>query len=65
MVKKCDKTISMAESFGWKQGHGGKRDGAGRKKSAIRTITLRVPEELVPDVRKMIEHYRSQHEHTS
>lgn len=60
--KKTDKEdqISFVDEFGWKLGHGGKRSGSGRPKSAIETKVIRVPVELVPQVKKLIEEYKKE-----
>ncbi|AZS26235.1 hypothetical protein DYL72_15910 [Vibrio anguillarum] len=58
MAKKCIQTIDMADIFNWKLGHGGKREGSGRKKSEGSEV-IRVPSQLVPQVKKMIEEYKN------
>lgn len=50
--------ISMADTFDWKLGHGGKRKGAGRNKANIPTSPIRVPVALIPKVKIMIEEYK-------
>ena len=65
MAKKCNKTIEMADAFGWKMGHGGKREGAGRKKTAIETKTIRVPVALIPQVQQLITDYKARVNHDS
>jgi hypothetical protein len=49
----------MLDSEAWKQGHGGKRAGSGRPKSKTVTKVMRVPEELVEQVQKMIDGYKN------
>jgi len=49
----------MPDSEAWKLGHGGKRVGSGRKKSAVETKVIRVPMELVSEVESMIEIYKN------
>jgi|TARA_R110002124_G_scaffold279593_1_gene452239 hypothetical protein len=46
-------------SEAWKLGHGGKRAGSGRKKSAVETKVIRVPMEVVSEVESMIEIYKN------
>lgn len=60
--KKTDKLdqISFIEEFGWKQGHGGKRAGSGRPKGSIETKVMRVPVELVPHVKRLIDDYKKE-----
>lgn len=56
------KQLSLDEipgSEAWKLGHGGKRAGSGRKKSAVETKVIRVPMDLVSEVESMIEIYKT------
>lgn len=63
MTKKAKKTdkldqLSMVDEYGWKHGHGGKRNGAGRPKGKAMTKVMRVPEELVKQVQKIIDDHK-------
>jgi hypothetical protein len=60
-IKKTDKLdqMSFVDEHDWKLGHGGKRNGAGRPKNKAETKVMRVPEELVEQVQKMIDDYKN------
>ncbi|MFA0050456.1 hypothetical protein BCT97_018415 [Vibrio breoganii] len=62
MVKKTKKLdqLDMADCFGWKQSHGGKRDGAGRPKGKTQTQVMRVPVELVDEVKELINKHKQE-----
>ena len=64
MVKKTKKLdqLDMTDCFGWKQSHGGKRDGAGRPKSKTQT-QMRVPVELVDEVKELINKHKQEVRH--
>jgi hypothetical protein len=59
-IKKTDKVdqMSFVDEHDWRLGHGGKRSGAGRPKSKTLTKVMRVPEELVEQVQKMIDSHK-------
>lgn len=56
--KNHEDQMSFIEEFDWKQSHGGKRAGAGRKASAVKTQVMRVPEPLVASFKAQIEEFR-------
>ncbi|HCE1977275.1 TPA: hypothetical protein NGS68_000541 [Vibrio parahaemolyticus] len=56
--RKHEEQMRFVDEFSWKQSHGGKRDGAGRKATGIKTKVLRVPEALVPTFKEQIEEYK-------
>jgi hypothetical protein len=60
--KKTDKDdqMNMCDEFGWKLAHGGKRAGSGRPKGAIETKVLRVPVDLLPQVKQLIDDYKKE-----
>ena len=45
--------ISIVDTLKLPLGHGGKRSGAGRKKGEP-SVTMRIPESLVPTIREII-----------
>ena len=60
--KKTDKLdqISFIDEFDWKHAHGGKRTGSGRPKGSVETKVIRVPVELVLQVKKLIDDYKKE-----
>ena len=48
----------MVDEYGWQHSHGGKRNGAGRPKGKAMTKVMRVPEELVKQVQKIIDDHK-------
>ncbi|RYU56045.1 hypothetical protein ERW51_16510 [Aliivibrio finisterrensis] len=56
--KNTEEQMSFLDEFNWKQGHGGKRTGAGRKPLGIKTKVMRVPEPLVASFEQQIEEYK-------
>ena len=60
--KKTDKLdqISFIDEFDWKHAHGGKRTGSGRPKGSVENKVIRVPVELVLQVKKLIDDYKKE-----
>jgi len=56
-IDKLDQ-MSFVGEHDWRLGHGGKRSGAGRPKSKTLTKVMRVAEELVEQVQKMIDSHK-------
>ncbi|PLC59304.1 hypothetical protein CIK00_03275 [Photobacterium carnosum] len=52
-IKHNPNQISIIDTLQLPLGHGGKRDGAGRKKSEP-TTTIRVPVSLIPTINKLV-----------
>lgn len=57
-TKKHEDQMSFVDEFDWKHGRGGKRTGAGRKASAVKTKVMRVPEPLVASFEQQLEEYK-------
>lgn len=56
--KKHENQMSFIDEFEWKHGHGGKRTGAGCKKSAVEAKVMLVPEPLLASFKQQIEEYK-------
>ncbi len=56
--KKTEHQLELLQSDSGNYGHGGARVGSGRKRKE-KTVTIRVPESLVPRVRQMIDNHKA------
>lgn len=58
-VKKSAVQTDMFVEMGICYAHGGRRKNAGRKKTAEKSVVMRVPESLVESVKKLIEDHKN------
>lgn len=58
MAKKKETQLDLLQADSGNYGHGGARVGSGRKQKE-KTVVIRVPEGLAPQVRQLIAEYKS------